>query len=553
MDVKQEGSDVLKQSASSWLNDQLEANLKEMCCFVHYLGWNARYDVWAETAKIKILEKDQEVSEKAFLSFVPDKVGAATLDAAFAWRSSAVDATLPTEALSCGDVLGYTSFSRRCLSTSQNDQQQQQQHQQQQRCSSGTTAEPSGGLEAFSTTSSLVSGSSQLYTSTEQQQHHHQQQQQQQAPIQSATAIPIPTAQLSASSICSTSSCSVQHRSRTASMESNKSEKRYSKRQLQRNLSSNALASNNEQQQAVSSSSSTIEMSNQMISERSVPLNASDTTTKVATKAIPPPPPAPPSTCSNSSAADHPGQTVIKLKPSEEMIPSPTITAATTTTVNDILSQTSALHTANAASFSVNDTAITSANVVLPPATFPTTPQTTTTTIIITTAPTTVVPNTTSIPFVMLSAPDAVELKPDQPVLSGFVQAQAQIIPSSSSLQQSLSFIGMPSTSSVVPMSLISYQNVAPVTSSSSSAPAPAPSTSTTSSSIDFSQITPHFSTTTTAAATPISQTTTPTSTAKPKQTTTAFSRQQQSPASEVNTGQVKPVTPSKSKKSLGV
>uniref|UniRef100_A0A915C6U8 ARID domain-containing protein n=1 Tax=Parascaris univalens TaxID=6257 RepID=A0A915C6U8_PARUN len=121
VEVKPEGGE-LKQSASSWLNDRLEAHLKEMRCFVHYLGWNARYDVWAEPAKIKTLEKDQHTSEKSFRSFVPERVGAATLDAAFAWRSSAVDSTITAGALTCGDVLGFGGFRPRRISISHYEQ-----------------------------------------------------------------------------------------------------------------------------------------------------------------------------------------------------------------------------------------------------------------------------------------------------------------------------------------------------------------------------------------------------------------------------------------------
>uniref|UniRef100_A0A9J2PGC7 ARID domain-containing protein n=1 Tax=Ascaris lumbricoides TaxID=6252 RepID=A0A9J2PGC7_ASCLU len=121
VEMKQEGGE-LKQSASSWLNDRLEAHLKEMRCFLHYLGWNARYDVWAEPAKIKTLEKDQHTSEKSFRSFVPERVGAATLDAAFAWRSSAVDSTITTDALTCGDVLGFGGFRPRRISISHYEQ-----------------------------------------------------------------------------------------------------------------------------------------------------------------------------------------------------------------------------------------------------------------------------------------------------------------------------------------------------------------------------------------------------------------------------------------------
>lgn len=54
--------------------------------------------------------QDQHTSEKSFRSFVPERVGAATLDAAFAWRSSAVDSTITTDALTCGDVLGFGGF-----------------------------------------------------------------------------------------------------------------------------------------------------------------------------------------------------------------------------------------------------------------------------------------------------------------------------------------------------------------------------------------------------------------------------------------------------------
>ncbi|VDM48475.1 unnamed protein product [Toxocara canis] len=158
LEMRQEGGE-LRQSASSWLNDQLEAHLKEMRCFVHYLGWNARYDVWAEPAKIKTLEKDQHTSEKAFLSFVPDKVGAATLDAAFAWRSSAVDSTITADALTCGDVLGFGSFRPRRISISHYEHHLTATSVVEGSSSSHTTTSSSGGVLAMPRASTESRGS----------------------------------------------------------------------------------------------------------------------------------------------------------------------------------------------------------------------------------------------------------------------------------------------------------------------------------------------------------------------------------------------------------
>ncbi|CAI5451021.1 unnamed protein product [Caenorhabditis angaria] len=44
------------------LKDELLKLAKKMECFVHYLGWNSRYDEWINLTKLKVSEKDQQSS-----------------------------------------------------------------------------------------------------------------------------------------------------------------------------------------------------------------------------------------------------------------------------------------------------------------------------------------------------------------------------------------------------------------------------------------------------------------------------------------------------------
>ena len=40
-----------------WLYGRLEELQKKMRCFVHYVGWNNRYDSWTMSCDVKVTEK----------------------------------------------------------------------------------------------------------------------------------------------------------------------------------------------------------------------------------------------------------------------------------------------------------------------------------------------------------------------------------------------------------------------------------------------------------------------------------------------------------------
>ncbi|KAI3409979.1 hypothetical protein GPALN_006345 [Globodera pallida] len=57
--------------------------------FVHYLGWNSRYDEWLMLHKIRVDEKDENCSAKALGHLVPDQLAPQLLTAALDWCRSA--------------------------------------------------------------------------------------------------------------------------------------------------------------------------------------------------------------------------------------------------------------------------------------------------------------------------------------------------------------------------------------------------------------------------------------------------------------------------------
>uniref|UniRef100_A0A914HAC4 ARID domain-containing protein n=1 Tax=Globodera rostochiensis TaxID=31243 RepID=A0A914HAC4_GLORO len=90
------------------MGDELRKTLRNLMMstkiFVHYLGWNSRYDEWLMLHKIRVDEKDENCSAKALGQLVPDQLAPQLLSVAMDWCRSAEGiaslATIPS-AQSC--------------------------------------------------------------------------------------------------------------------------------------------------------------------------------------------------------------------------------------------------------------------------------------------------------------------------------------------------------------------------------------------------------------------------------------------------------------------
>ncbi|WKY10588.1 hypothetical protein Q1695_002725 [Nippostrongylus brasiliensis] len=84
MEMKDEESDGLSSHALT----RLRAVLNSTRCFVHYLGWNSRYDESITLNKIRLSEKDDQSSLEAVLREMGDRIPRARLDFVLRWSNS---------------------------------------------------------------------------------------------------------------------------------------------------------------------------------------------------------------------------------------------------------------------------------------------------------------------------------------------------------------------------------------------------------------------------------------------------------------------------------
>uniref|UniRef100_A0A915CS33 Uncharacterized protein n=1 Tax=Ditylenchus dipsaci TaxID=166011 RepID=A0A915CS33_9BILA len=71
------------------MKDVLKNMVNATKCFVHYLGWNSRYDEWLMLHKIRVDEKDEKASTKALESLIPRDLPPQIFALAMDWCTSA--------------------------------------------------------------------------------------------------------------------------------------------------------------------------------------------------------------------------------------------------------------------------------------------------------------------------------------------------------------------------------------------------------------------------------------------------------------------------------
>ncbi|KAL3089544.1 hypothetical protein niasHS_006928 [Heterodera schachtii] len=87
--ISQNLTDLSYENMGAELKRALHSIMMSTKIFVHYLGWNSRYDEWLMLHKIRVDEKDEKSSSKALEQLMPDQFPSELFSVAMDWCRSA--------------------------------------------------------------------------------------------------------------------------------------------------------------------------------------------------------------------------------------------------------------------------------------------------------------------------------------------------------------------------------------------------------------------------------------------------------------------------------